>query len=300
MIKRLAIALVLTALVVFELQTEIDVFKADFISKQKRPFVPPRVEGVKHAGLGYHTLIADAYWLQAIQYATDLGEDDYEPDNLYYMTDFITDLDPRFAMAYHLTGINLMISDGDSTMIADILEKGKRNRPDYWKISFDLGFFYYFYLLDAEKAGENIEIAYKFTGHPAYAMLAARIRSEAGSPELGIKFLTQMREQTEDEKVKEKFDKRIMELQTTILEREMNVIVERYYRGTGAYPSRLEDLVQAGLIAVPPHPLSGHVFLYDTEENQVRSDPIVFSKVHDPWAKERKGNQAIKSRKDGE
>ena len=300
MIRRLTIAIVLLACIVLELQVEIDVLKADFISKQKRPFVPPRAGGVKHASLGYHMLVADAYWLQAVQCASDAGEDFYEPENLYLLTNFITELDPRFAHAYHLTGINLMITDGDFSQIAAILEKGKRHRPDYWKIFFDLGFFYYFYLYDAEKAGENMEQAYKLTGHAPYALLASRIRSEAGGPELGIKFLMEMIKQTEDEKAKERFEKRIEQLKTTILERDLSAAVELYYRYKKEYPSRIEDLVRAGIIErIPEHPVPGHRLIYDPEEKKIRSEPRIYSKVYDPWREKREKKESKNEEGDG-
>jgi tetratricopeptide (TPR) repeat protein len=288
--------LVLAALIL-ELQVEIDVLKDDFSRSAARPFEPPRAGWVRAAALGCHTLVADVYWLRAIQYREDMADRGEFPRDLYPMGEFITDLDSRYHLVYFFTGLNLMMEGGDSDQIISILEKGDKSCPDYWKTPFLLGFYYFAVLQDFDKAADHMETAYKINRHWLYGRLASRLRLHGGSPEVGIQFLREMIKQIDDERNIRLFERRIKELETQILERDLTKTAERYHRARGEYPFGLDDIVDTGLLKkIPPHPLQGHRFIYDRETNAVVSEPRIDLDLHDSWAsrrgKKRTGSKA--------
>lgn len=275
--RRLLIFLPVLAVLILGLQVRIDAAKQDFIKQEARPFVPPRADLVKVALLGYHTLLADFYWLEEIQYFAEASVHMQVPPDLYAMTNFITDLDPRFDVAYYFAGVNLTILGGDSTQIISILEKGKKNCPDYYPIPFTLGYYYYFESNHPELAAQNLELTYRLSKIRTYGLLAARIRSEIGSPEQAITFLIELLKNDLDDRTRELFERRLAMLQSQLLEQKLTTAVNQYFTLRGQYPNTLSDLATAGLIrGLPPHPLPDHRFVYDPLTRQARSEPPIY------------------------
>jgi len=288
--SRLLLALVVVSLVIVELQFEVNVIREDFLAGEERPFVPPLPQFVKAASLGYHNVIADAYWLRTIQYKEGRADRKLPFDDLYKMVDFVTELDPGHCPAYFYAGFNIAYAGGDDREVISILEKGTDALycEHYWKNPFTLAFFYYFKLGENENAAHYMEIACKrHHGHMLYCNLAARIRAMAGQPELGIQLLDEMIKQVDEEHVLVQYRRRIEELRAAIHERDLTNAVKQYEQSRGTLPETLEDLFIDGPVAgtpprgfrafvyhgVPPHPLPDHTYVYDGEKGTVKSDP---------------------------
>jgi hypothetical protein len=281
--KKIALVIlpVLAALILL-LQMDLDRVREARADEYKGAFVPPRPEILKAFLLGYHTVVADLYWLEAIQHLSESLIAKAPPDDLYPMTDFITDLDPRFCVTYYFSGLNLALEGSDPGKAALLLEKGRTNCKDNWKIPFVAGYVYYFLLHDAQRAADAMEEASRGSGNPYFALLATRMRAEGGSYELGIEFLSRMIQSSDDPAQKKRFQERIVELQTLIVERDLTRMAKQYEAAVGRPPARIEDLVYKGLIpAIPKSPL-GRRFIYDPALKAVRSDPPVDAKVYVP------------------
>jgi hypothetical protein len=264
-------------LLTVSLQIDIDERKQNLEQRLSRPFVPPRADAVRVAAMGYQTLLADAYWLRAIQYCVETIEKGQVPNDLYPMTDFITDLDPRFCFAYYFTGLNLMLNGGNDSSVVAILEKGKKQCPQYWKAPFLLGFYYYYALEQYDLAAENLELAYKLTGFRNFALLAARIRSEGGKPEIAIQLLTNMAQQTDDPNARKPYLQRIAELQAQVIIIKLNQAVDKFFQVEGRYPADTTELVRRGGIAgIPAHPVAGHRFVYSPSSHRFDNEPQIF------------------------
>ena len=69
-----------------------------------------------------------------------------------------------------------------------LLEKGRKNLPKSGEIAYLLGFVYYYFMGEREKAAENLDDAAKLRGYAPYAILAARMRAEANNPDLSLVF----------------------------------------------------------------------------------------------------------------
>jgi len=281
MMARILTGVAVVFLLMVSLQVSIDGSKQTLKQVSSHPFVPPRADLVRVASLGYQTLVADAYWLQAIQYFANTSKGKV-PIDLYKMADFITDLDPRFAFAYYFTGLNLMLTSAPAKPVRDILEKGRKNCPDDWNIPFTLGFFYYFSLNRFDQAADNFEAAYRITHFKTFALLAARIRSQGGELETAINLLRVMAQGTADPDAKRTFEQRIAELQAQLILRDLNAAVDKFFSTEGRYPTGPAELVQRGLIpGLPPHPVSGHTFKYQADQHLFDNDPKIFTGVYD-------------------
>lgn len=287
---KLVVAILATLGATIFLQHRLNEARSEFVTERDRPFVPPLSDAVKAASLGHHTLVADAYWLRTIQYRESCDEREAFPEDLYEMADFVTDLDSQYCLAYFYAGLFLLDADGDRDEIVPILRKGSAACEDYWRNPFLLGFYSYMYDEDYEMAANYMEIACeRHDGHRLYCNLAARIRAMTGNPELGIELLRQMLGQVDDEQTKTHFQLRIKELISKINERDINAAIESYRERAGKYPEKIGDIFAGGpVLGVPPegirplryikppeHPLEGHVYVYNPETGEFRSDPPV-------------------------
>jgi tetratricopeptide (TPR) repeat protein len=100
--------------------------------------------------LAYDELVADLYWIRAIQYygGTRLSNDrEKSYDLLYPLLDLTTSLDPNFNIAYEFGAFFLSEKKPGGPARSDLairlLEKGIAARPDRWQYPYDIGFVHY-------------------------------------------------------------------------------------------------------------------------------------------------------------
>ena len=100
--------------------------------------------------LGYDALVADLYWIRAIQYyggARLSNDPDQSYDLLYPLLDLTTSLDPNFNIAYEFGAFFLSEKKpggpARSDLAIQLLDKGMRAHPDRWQYPYDIGFVHY-------------------------------------------------------------------------------------------------------------------------------------------------------------
>jgi tetratricopeptide (TPR) repeat protein len=289
MLKKLAIILILLGCSILLLQKNIDVAKKELKREELKKFRPPRSDLVKLASLGYHNLLADFFWMETVQYRAECGNRKVKPDQLYPRVNFITDLDPVYTSVYLFGAITIMMEKGEREEVSSLLEKCKRQCkksefecPFYYKIPYTLGYHYYFFMGEYEKAALNLEEAESLSKIAYYGLLASRIRAEGGRPELGIAFLENALRQTEDKHSIRKYKQRIKELGTTIIERDLNTLRENIELQSQVKIQNINDMLAPNgpLTALPKHPLENHVFIFDNDKGEIRSEPPVETNVH--------------------
>jgi len=235
----------------------------------------PKGEYLKPVVLGYEQLAADIIWLQAIQV---IGEDTVTPngyDWIYHALDVVTTLDPEFSYAYQLGGVTLAVLGKAPEKSNALLLKGMRVNPDIWQIPFYIGFNNFFYLNDYGRAAEFMAKASELPGHPAYLpKLAARLYVQAGDPDVALDFLLRMYKETADEKVRATLGQRIKEV---IVERDARLLedaIKRYKDVYEAYPERLIQLVERGIITKLPNEPFGGYYYFKPEDGRVHSSVV--------------------------
>ena len=121
------------------------------VDREELVYLPP-ARFLKLVSLGYQHALADVLWFRTTGY---FGRH-YRSDRIYpwlaYMCNVVTDLDPAAQHVYRFAGLILpWEADGVDDGIA-LLEKGSRNLPDAWELSYMLGFSYYFFKDDLATA----------------------------------------------------------------------------------------------------------------------------------------------------
>ncbi|HQJ97200.1 MAG TPA: hypothetical protein PLB30_01420 [Thermoleophilia bacterium] len=131
----------------------------------------------------FRTTIADAYWLQTIQYYGEHVRTDQRYDRLKAMIDLVTMLSPKFERAY-LFGAYALLDAGLAQEAYDLLGRGFEENPDAWKLATNAGILMYSYGAEdvkREVAAKWFERAAAVEGAPLYvSRIAARLLGEGG------------------------------------------------------------------------------------------------------------------------
>ena len=176
---------------------------------------------LKNYSLGFNGLLADLYWMQALQYIGNkalnskekVDLEDLRPLNprlLYPLLDNATDLDPQFTAVYSYGAVVLPAIDSQQAI--KFTEKGIRENPAEWRLYQHLGFIYW-KIGDYEKASEVYAEGAKVPGAPALMQLmSARMKAEGGSRATSREIYRQMLSDAQDERVRENAALRLLEL----------------------------------------------------------------------------------------
>ncbi|MFC1564294.1 tetratricopeptide repeat protein [candidate division KSB1 bacterium] len=197
----------------------------------------PSPEYLRMISAGFRETLADIYWIRTVVY---FGRRETNYDDtplvlarmrvvdkvetpeffelrainrvrfryLYDMLNVITELDPLFLDPYTFGGLFLSLKMDRPELSIKLLEKGLRNIPENWQIPYQLGFNYYFYLEDKEKAVEYFMAAGEYPGCPPLIIsLAQGILVQQGKTEIAIKFIEGVRDKAESEKIREEMEK---------------------------------------------------------------------------------------------
>jgi tetratricopeptide (TPR) repeat protein len=217
------------------------------------------------AALGFKEVQADLLWAQAgVAFGEGVRARHVDTAQLAELINEAVDLDPYYYDAYWYGASLLPAPEANA-----LLKKGCERFPRDWKLPEMIGFNYQLYLHDYESAGRYYELAAQLPGHPPYVpSMAGRLYSEADDIESAIRVLENFHRTCERKDLKEDFGRRIQQLWNIKV---LSDACAEYRRWSHHAPGRLDDLVQAGIIAeLPPDPFGGRYYL--TAKGRVACD----------------------------
>jgi tetratricopeptide (TPR) repeat protein len=221
------------------------------------PFVP-RPEVAKLSSVGFHTVMADYYWLQAVQVVGTSMRPEDEGTLLGRYIDVVTTVDPWVGHPYRFAAVWLTGSEEDVRQANRILERSFDYHPDEWRNRFYLGFNYFFYLEESEPAAHWLEEAAKIEGSPRYlAGLAARLRAGNAGLEVAASMIRRFLADTDDPYARAEYEKMLDEIETERRARFLDGAREAYRKGHGEDIEKVEDLLAGPypvLQKLPPEP----------------------------------------------
>ena len=181
---------------------------------EEEPLYIPSGRLLPYLSIGHDQLLADLLWLKALLYFGKHYLTDKNYPYFFHLLDIITSLDKRFKEVYLLGGIILSLELGAIQESNMLLEKGMENIPYDWRMPFYIGFNYWYYLNDHIQAARYISIASKHTGAPSYLSgFAGTLYLKGGQKEVALRFLVELYNNTEDERIKEQIRDKIEEIQ---------------------------------------------------------------------------------------
>ncbi len=206
----------------------------------------PSPSAVDAASLGFDAVLADYYWLQAVQVAGSQDVVDARiAGHLGRLVDVVTTLNPHVSHPYRFAAV-WMTHSRDQVLEANrLLERAIEHHPGDWRNYFYLGFNHFYYLGNYPQAAAALERAMSLDGSPGYLpRLVARLKSETGDIEVAEVFLRQLLAGTDDPGERAKYETGLDEIEIEQKARFLDRARAAYRALAGRDIERVEDLVR--------------------------------------------------------
>jgi tetratricopeptide (TPR) repeat protein len=232
----------------------------------------PDPQFLRIVSLGHTAAAADLLWFRTINYFGTHYHTDRLYPWLFKMCDVVTDLDPMAVHVYHFAGVVLPWEANRPDDGIALLEKGLSHFPDSWYLHWLIGFNYYFFKNDLQKAAFHLGRAAELPGtHPYVSRLAAVVYAHGVDTRAAESFLRDLANSTQDESMRSMLSVRLLELQ---LGRDLDALdeaVQRFKETRGALPTTLEEMLNAGVVARLPREPFGGSYVLDPETGKVKT-----------------------------
>lgn len=255
LVSYISIAAILFIAVKIQLTYDAIVHPQSVFTFETRYILPEKV--VRNFSFGFRNLLADLYWVKAVQ---DFSI--WDGTDPFYAQEYknIAALDPKFAYPYILGILTFTSSSADNSKsnsgmlltIEPVIQTGIENLPDNWEIPFYMGTGFQI-TKNTEKALYYLKLASSHENAPQIVrdiyktFLKNTITGkEASGKAMSKDLLRAMYETTNSNTTKKMLEDgiRINDL-IAILEN----VNTKYYKQYGTYPSSLNDLVNHNIIA---------------------------------------------------
>lgn len=219
---------------------------------------------VQGAALSYGPVLADVYWIRALQHYGYYRLHQEAPQRyklLYPLLDLTTTLDPHFIVAYRFGAIFLAEPDpggaGRPDLAVRLLEKGVAAAPEKWQYYHDIGFIYYWHLKDYRKAAEWFQRGGGVPGSPWWLRTYAAVMLTRGGDRQASRTLWQNLLQTADNDwVRTSARMRLAQIDALEQIEALSRARDEFARRRGRLPESWEELIAAGLLrGVPIDPM---------------------------------------------
>lgn len=274
--------------------------------EQPELWVPdPQVARV--ASLGFHNVVSDYHWLQALQIVGGARSDPAQHGPLVgKLIDVVTTLDPWVDHPYRFA--TLWMTDSlESVRKADaIMDRGIAHHPDEWRNPFYQGVNRLLFLADEAGAAESLYKASTLPGSPRYLpRLVARLRAGEGGLDAAASLLSDLVRTTEDPFARAEYEKGLDEIETERRARFLDAARAEFQRRHGRDIERVEELTEgrAPVLAALPPELHGWEWVLHPESGQIvsswygtRYEPL----VHPSVEREREAKRAAAQRTKGD
>jgi tetratricopeptide (TPR) repeat protein len=209
-------------------------------------FVPDPKQ-VRSLAFGFDALLADFYWLEAVQVVgSSESVDQRRADHLGKLVDVVTTLNPAVDHPYRFAAIWLTHDEHQVRESIRLLERGIAHHPEDWRNHFYAGFARFFYLGEYELAAEALERAIRLPGAPAYLpRLVARLKAQSRDIEVAEIFLREMLRNTRDPDDQAQIQIALDEIEIEYKARHLEHARDAYRRRTGRDITSVEDLVRS-------------------------------------------------------
>ncbi|WP_434347839.1 ABC transporter [Myxococcus virescens] len=227
----------------------------------------PRRELLEIVGAAQKTLLADFYWLQAIQ-QVGRANTATEYRDVYFYADLATDLDAKFRYVYEWGAITTPFNLGREQWVnvdlsSQLLIKGLTAFPDDRRFLFQLAYNKMTYDGDHAAAADLLMRMSTFPDTPRYlAQLATRLYAQAGNFDTGLQMAEMLRDGAEDDESRAFYEHRIKEILRERVLTQIDGAIKAYEQARGERPKKVSVLVGAGYLKqMPVDPLEGQFFI---------------------------------------
>jgi hypothetical protein len=234
-------------------------------------------EVARRLALSYDLLLADVYWLRALQ---EFGRTRLRTEgpktyaDLYPFLDLTTSLDPRFTVAYRFGAIFLSEAPpggpGRPDQAIALLEKGIASTPDRWEYYQDIGFVHYWWSGDAVAAASWFDRGSQVPGAPWWLRSLAATTLAAGGDRRNARVLWQMLQETaEHEWLRADATRRLQQLDAMDQMDALAAVVDRARRDGHGPPWSWAVLFARGQVTTVPVDPAGLPYVIDMTTGRI-------------------------------
>lgn len=239
-------------------------------------FVPPS-STARWMSAGHPTLMANLWWLRAVQYIGDPQADRRGWDKLHPTVELVTDLDPGHGYAYQVAG-TLLGSAGRVAESNAILEKGIRNVPTRYILPYLRAFNAFYYAGDYAEAGRYVEVAARTPGAPPHLrqnVLAMYVKGHRA--DAAVAFLEESLAASGDDETRKAIEEQLRRARLEAAASRLDEALQVYRERFGWSPLSPVQLVAAGLVErLPEDPYGGQFVLGDDGRYHSTAHPTRF------------------------
>lgn len=258
-------AIIVLIVISIPFQNRIDEARGKFRSVEEGLYLSSSM--LDKISLGYEEILADIYWLRALQYFGGKDINEQNPELLYHYFDIITDLDPKFINAYRYGGAFLAEPPpyglGELELGTKLFDKGRENNPDNFRLPLEEAFLYYLYPKDYVKAARLFQEAGSKPGlsgmrKASIEGMAAAAHAQSGNREVSRK-IWEIIYETNPSEGRRKFALRnLQEIQTMDIEDNLTLALKEYRERFNKFPGSVQEIADSGIIdIIPASPLDG-------------------------------------------
>ena len=229
-------------------------------------------EAAKRMALDFDTIAADVYWIRAvIYYGGRHAAARHSYDQLYPLLDLVTSLDPHFMVAYRFGAI--FLADTYPDLAVKLLQRGIERDSARWEYMHDIGFVYYWWVKDFNKAAEWFRRASQQPGAPVWLELLAGTTLAQGGNREGARLLWTQLLNSDNDWLRSDAAWRLQQFDAMDTIAQLTPVFRRFVDRTGRFPQSWEELAQAeGLPRVPTDP-TGVRFYFDPKIGRIDVSP---------------------------
>jgi hypothetical protein len=221
-------------------------------------------EAMKRLALSYQSLLADVYWIRAVQHygGTRLSNDPKASyDLLYPLLDLTTSLDPRFNVAYLFGSLFLAGpppgGPGRPDLAIALLEKGLRAQPEKWEFAQAIGFVHYWWRQDYPEAAAWFQRAADMPGGPFWLKSMAAVTLAEGGRRDSSRQLWQELARSDLEWIRNEGQRRLLQLDAMDQIDQLQAAADAFERQSGRPVADWDDLRRAGYLRGSPQDPTG-------------------------------------------
>lgn len=253
---------------VWKLQHSIDRQRAA-LSEERDDILLSSGKLLKLMSLEYAPLMADLYWTRVVQfYGNKRVRGNANMELLWPLLDITATLDPNLLVTYRFGAIFLSqhapTGAGRPDLAVQLIQRGIKENPDFWRLYEDLGFVYYFDIKDYAKASEAfLEGSKNPSAQLWMKVMAARIAAEGESYATSVFLWKDILATSTDPTIKKNAETHLQLLKVKEDCRQIDLLADEFEKQVGRRPKRIGEMVQNKLLqGIPIDPL-GYPYVFD-------------------------------------
>jgi hypothetical protein len=212
--------------------------------------------------------MAELYWTRAVQYYGDKrAHDDPNFELLWPLLDISTTLDPQLLAAYRFGATFLserpIAGAGRPDLGVELVQRGIKANPEYWRFYEDLGFIYYIHMKDYAKASAAfLEGSKNPQAYDWMKVMAARIAEKGDSRATSMFLWNELYQSTKDPAIKQNALVHLRLLRAEADCEQLDFLAAEYEKRTGRRPETLRELINAGMLSGAPLDPLGTAYVF--------------------------------------